>query len=844
MKNLFLSLAKDSLSLSAIILILISSTVFGLTLVFQNPWKTDSPIFLINYAITVIYTLSLFVTTFFEHRWGLSKTKLNYTIYMLVLWFISAFSLNREVNIFDTSTTWLSIYITIATITLVSSIFFNEMGTIAKHFYMFLMGCSLVLFLYYAVYLVPFYALGLLGAIFLGFSMHFLIPLFLVIVTIVRAIRSLRVYPALKYAFSVGILIPLIVCMGFVYQWNSAYQKTTSIINHDMLKENTLPTWTAVSQQLPQSAVTEKMMKSGFVYAIPKEGSSWFWGDFGGVGFAEQKKHDPLVMISSFLIGQPLLDDQERIKILKAMYDSRHPAQERLWSGENLQTETVVSNVKIYPEYRLAFTEKTITVKNLNKRTWGGDEEAIYTFQLSEGSVVSSLSLWINGVEEKGRLTTKAKADTAYKTIVGVEVRDPSVVHWQEGNKVTVRIFPCNAAENRRFRIGITSPLIKDGNRLRYENPSINGPEFSTAEETLKIAFSESPQSLEASFKLKDKGEVVMDRSYQNNWDISFDSPKLSNNAFSFNGSSYKLEELVIKPTQFKAQKIYLDLNASWTEEELNSIWNAKGESEVYVFDDRMKKLTSQMLKETFEKMHQLNYSLFPFYLISDPQTSLVITKGTNNSANLKDLEGSLFQKRTTKYFASSTPLHLYNIGFEKNAYIKTLKEFGAFQSNEGTLGNLVADLSKNVFQTSQQKINVLDVDASKVSIVKTPDSSATNAPDHLLRLFAYNNILHQVGKTYFEQNYVNENLAQTASEAYVVSPVSSLIVLETTNDYKRFGIEESKNSLQNASIHSSGAAPEPHEWLLIILGTGIIGYYIYKERSQLKLSFLTSLKH
>jgi len=159
-------------------------------------------------------------------------------------------------------------------------------------------------------------------------------------------------------------------------------------------------------------------------------------------------------------------------------------------------------------------------------------------------------------------------------------------------------------------------------------------------------------------------------------------------------------------------------------------------------------------------------------------------------------------------------------------------------------LGNLVADLNKNVFQTSQQKINVLDVDASKVSIVKTSDSSATNAPDHLLRLFAYNNILHQVGKTYFEQNYINENLAQTASEAYVVSPVSSLIVLETTNDYKRFGIEESKNSLQNASIHSSGAAPEPHEWLLIILGTGIIGYYIYKERSQMKLSFLTSLKH
>ena len=37
-------------------------------------------------------------------------------------------------------------------------------------------------------------------------------------------------------------------------------------------------------------------------------------------------------------------------------------------------------------------------------------EEALYTFYMPEGAVVTSLSLWINGNEEKAILTTKEKA--------------------------------------------------------------------------------------------------------------------------------------------------------------------------------------------------------------------------------------------------------------------------------------------------------------------------------------------------------------------------------------------------------------------------------------------------
>ena len=56
------------------------------------------------------------------------------------------------------------------------------------------------------------------------------------------------------------------------------------------------------------------------------------------------------------------------------------------------------------------------------------------------------------------------------------------------------------------------------------------------------------------------------------------------------------------------------------------------------------------------------------------------------------------------------------------------------------------------------------------------------------------------------------------------------MINFESQKDYDRFGIEESKNSLKNASINSSGAAPEPHEWMLIMLCATVIIYFSYQS--------------
>jgi len=112
-----------------------------------------------------------------------------------------------------------------------------------------------------------------------------------------------------------------------------------------------------------------------------------------------------------------------------------------------------------------------------------------------------------------------------------------------------------------------------------------------------------------------------------------------------------------------------------------------------------------------------------------------------------------------------------------------------------------------------------------------------SKAPDHLLRLFAYNDIMRKVAANYFTPNSINKDIVNEAQQAYVVSPASSLIVLETQQDYQRFGITDNDNSLKNASTKSSGSVPEPREWLLILLTAFVVFYLLYKPGLK-KLNF------
>jgi XrtN system VIT domain protein len=214
-----------------------------------------------------------------------------------------------------------------------------------------------------------------------------------------------------------------------------------------------------------------------------------------------------------------------------------------------------------------------------------------------------------------------------------------------------------------------------------------------------------------------------------------------------------------------------------------------------------------------------------------------VISKGKSLSPFLADFKDSNFEAGISKFFGSKKKVYIYNISSSASTYIRSLKELRALEFASGSMEELNELLHRGHFPVTPENDQQIVIHDARLLITKKPTEKSQgndNAPDHLARLFAYNHIMQQVGSHFFTKDFINEKLVNEASSAYVVSPVSSLIVLETKEDYERFGITDSENSLHNASKQSSGAVPEPHEWVLIILFAGIVFYCFYKQRTKL----------
>ncbi len=822
----------DGIFITGLVLTFLSGIIFLFPDFAQEKFQGDDffGVFFFNYALAVCYFFVLLCSGLLRFRWTLTKNYTENIFLFLILSLISSFSLNRSIPIFEESATWLTVSLVGLGATLIAVCFRRHFPRPVVTCLYFLLGAGLVLYLYFSFYLLPFYPIGLIAGIALGISLHVFIPLISLLFVGVHLLRAARSDKQIAYAGLAGIAAPLVVLGFFLINWQVVKSKLNYALNAATMEEHPLPNWITISRQLPKTPIAEKLVKTDLVYSTPRE-HGWSAFDLPSRSFTETRRHDPLVMISCLLLGKPELTETERIKILEAMYDSRHQALERLWSGNDLQTANVVSNVRIYPDYRMAYTEKILSIKN--NASWDrNQQEAIYTFHLPEGGVVTSLSLWINGYEEKGILTTKAQADSAYKTIVGVESRDPSVVHWQEGNTVSVRVFPCTPEENRKFKIGVTAPLRKEGNTLTYQNIYFDGPAATKGTESVRLQFTQEPEKLELPFSFKKDGNgFISDSYFRNYWEVSFAAPALSERAFVFDGRSYQVQDYRKKLTHFKPQTIYLDLNNSWEKDELMDLWDEIKDQPVYTFQDKMERLTGENLAEVFAAQQQQNFSLFPLHQIKDPQNALVISKSNALSPNLKDLQGSVFSSQLTNVLRQPQKIRLYNLGEELSPYLKTLKELRVFTYDQGSVDELTALLKEQKFVLPQENSQTVVINNAGLKLVETfGEKTESGAPDHLLRLFAYNHLMQQICSNYFTNNFISAPLLAEAQKAYVISPLSSLVVLETQKDYDRFNIKDSKNaSLRNASMHGSGSVPEPHEWFLIIMVASVAVYLYFR---------------
>ena len=796
---------------------------------------TDEEIWVLNYVLFIIYFMVVAANNSSEYgKWSQFRN-IGHNILLLLLGNISAYTLNRTVPVFAESCTWLTIFLTILSAALLLfSIKKWELPEPLQYILMVIFGSGIVFSVYQVVYVAPVMLIGVLAFWLIGISMHIFVPLWFLILLSKITMRGIRQYPQQRFALGAGILIPITMCIVIALKYSNMQSRLTNMWRETLepRAQNELPVWAKIGQRIPHDWSTDMVLKSNWYYTTDGMASLGRINDI-------EKRHNPFVKIASIGSNPFRVTRADKIKIYTALTNERHAQQPRLWSGNDLVTKDIATNIQVLPTYRLAYTEKTFVIKN--KNTWKrSTQEALYTFYLPEGAVVTSASLWINGEESPAYLTTRQKADSAYSTIVGRERRDPLLVHWQEGQQITARIFPCTPTEDRTFKIGFTTPLRLNNNQLIYENIDFQGPLWKRATEDINIVIEGAEVSPKCDLNLQARnGGWSYRGKYKSKWEMRFNAVPLAKNAFVFNDRAFWMEEHVREYGQFDPEYIYLDINESWDRRTFNRIWKQVNNKKVYVYVNRMIEMTENNRVALFKQLQDWRFSLFPFHLIKKPEQSLVISKSNGISPTIDDLrprkyasakdEGT-FGKNLKEYLAQNNhTLRVLHLGYQLSPYLGSLSELGAIHLVKEQTSFIQEVIQNGVFPKSPVSDKVVHLAHSNVLIREvSTHHKASKAPDHLLRLFAYNQLMHKIGKHYFDRKQYENILIEEAQEAHVLSPISSLVTLETEEDYERFDIKQpkeqqakkkKKNSLSNANFNSAGEVPEPHEWAMVILG-------------------------
>ena len=760
-----------------------------------------------------------------------NNAKYNQLVPFLFLnWFIGCFCTNVLVNVFENLPVWVYVVTFLFCISnfFIYSNFKQKAITPISYF---TNGLSFLLIIYYAIYLIPIAPISLLGILALGLGFYGLVPM---IVLISHSVTLVKILPNNKnnsILFSIGMITVFIGMILFTIMLNDESEKIgANSVTKSFENNEDLPAYISISQNLKPNFFNEILLKKDIVY-ISTENFFEFrsFNTFGNKQYNERKTHNPFINIA-YLFAQDLnLSADDRINILKSNFDKRLETEEQLWSGRDLMTKNIKEDIKIYSKERLAYTEITMDI-TCEKDSWG-QKEAIYSFQLPEGSVATSLSLWVNGIERKGVLTTKEKAEKAYKQIVGVEARDPSLMQWKEGNKVVVRVFPIAYDLPRTFKCGFTTPLKVEGKEMKYKSLNIKGPNISNAETVSRI-------QMVGNGKFKADKDFELKNNFYSNESKGFDSWEavmpLSNQtyatSFTWKDKVYEIKPIEKEIFAFKPSEIILDLNNNWDLNEVKEIVN-QNDKKYFVFANNQKQeITSVNYEEVFLQFENLQYSLLPLFKVQE--NSLIITKSGTFSANFEELQTSNYLTKLKKGTKNKN-LKVINISEEINPFWQTVKEQKYVEYLKTDLKNCIGLINKNQFISFATDENTINIEPSNISIEeKSSATSSSNGSNHIYRMYAFGKVLEEQVKIQEDSLAVNQYVA-LAKEANIVTPISSLIVLETDADYEKNGIEKNVNTLGNASINNDGAVPEPHEWLMIIAGLSLLFLYYKKYKSQ-----------
>ncbi len=750
---------------------------------------------------------------------------------------------NEEIRVFSPFAHWTAFIMGVLAVCTVIYPWRAKLPRWASNLFYFSMSLSAVLCGYLTLFMFPTMIIGVPALLLLGLSIYAFIPL-LFTISLIRKLR--REWSTHRRAILAGLVAPAVVVVLFLMQWNL----TEAAGRRAMRSDNDMPDWIKLSKVMSPTWVAHRWLGEDLFYQKASDEPIQF--DFEMQRSNVQVFHDPLVILgrlsSQLIFGSTMeVSAPDRIKALHTLFGDDHSSEERLWRGDNLHTSHMNTAVQLYPTFRTAETTQEWEI--YNDAEVGANQEAIYTFHLPEGGVVTNLSLWVNDVEQPGHLTTKSRATHAYKEVVGVERRDPSIVHWKEGNRVSVRVFPCNNLEKRKVKITYVSPLRIEGDRLVYDNALFDGPLPYANFEDVYIKGIALKDMNSRPFGLTERnGAISGNAGMKRKWQLSMAIPPVQTQTVSWNNKTYQQVPLENRKTPFKPDGIYLDLNRSWSRPQFSAILEAAKKTPCFVWNtDKWIQLNAKNYYSVLKSNQSLLFSLFPFHKLPAGKNNLIISKSTDIGPMLTDIQTAAFGSEATAYFADAPPVKVFSLGALQSPYLRTLRTFGALQVHEGNLENVVDNLSKGVFE--EPNIHDDEIAIAPIKLKLVPDLTSIKAgfmPVPASKLWAYQDIMQQISSDYFRSpsESTEEKWLDAARLSGVVTPITSLIVLETEEDYQRFNIDGkgdkhfSANTQHDADGNiigtlakgGGGSVPEPREWALILFGLTVMVWFCRKS--------------
>jgi hypothetical protein len=493
----------------------------------------------------------------------------------------------------------------------------------------------------------------------------------------------------------------------------------------------------------------------------------------------------------------------------------------------------------------LAYTEWTMVFENSNP--WR-QREARTQIALPPGSVVSRLTLWVDGEEREAAFASRKQTRDAYTNVVRRQ-RDPVLVTTDGPDRILVQCFPVPTNGGQmKIRFGYTTPLTlnRDKNaqaalpKLLERNFKIQSDfkhdlwfesKRELSSERLELA-GENPK--EELFALR--GEISTDQLHDYKSSVLVDrvgSPDVSWSKDLMQNSTLMIRQEIKKAAPEAPENVVFVIDSS-------QVMSGYGESVQKAFAALPEGVGVSVIvagDEVLELAHKADSSsvdvarligsiewaggkdnvpalLRAWELASERSGSVIVWIHASQPTLLRSAQTLVnrFERRPDQ-----VELVDFQVDVAPNRIAEELDGLAEVRS-WSRFGDVENDL-KRLFEMWGGQAATWDV--VRTQTAQAPVENAKQTSTHLARLWAYDEVLRGWGEG--KQRNRDEAVALAASYQ-LVTPLTGAVVLETAQQYQEAG-------LTPVAPGTVPGIPEPSTWLLLIVAAMVFGWLLLQRR-------------